>query len=184
MVARGPSVRLAICPVLTQPETASPSSRPPRRPSRRSIIPAAALAASRPDPLCIDFPAGPAALGIVDRYSPSRHRPGTARVNGTSDRWRESRAAASIFQRYRADVAPVVGFLAVGGAAVAEEPRRIGVGAKAEILHPADAGGSKAGGDVAGQIEQGVTGSRRGLEKALVGSVVGFEAGHEFRPDL
>jgi hypothetical protein len=46
----------------------------------------------------------------------------------------------SVDQRDRVDVPAVIGFGAVGRAAIAEKPRRIGVGAKPEVLDRADAG--------------------------------------------
>ncbi len=59
-----------------------------------------------------------------------------------------------ISQRDRIDVAAVIGFAAVGGAAEAEKLRRIGVGAQAEILDMADAGPRQARRHIAGKIEQ------------------------------
>src|SRR5215813_11720016 len=79
---------------------------------------------------------------------------------------------------------PVVGLGAMGGAAVAEEPRRIGIGAVPEVLDPADAGGGEAGGDIAGKIEQGVPRPRRRAEETLVRAVLGLAVGDEFGPGL
>src|SRR5262249_54939805 len=66
----------------------------------------------------------------------------------------------------------------------AEEPRCIGIGAVAEVLEPAHAGGGEAGGNIAGKIEQGVLRRRRGPEESFVRSVLGLEAGDEFGSDL
>src|SRR5262249_56680506 len=87
-------------------------------------------------------------------------------------------------ERDGVDVAPVVGLVAVGAAAVAEEPRGIGIGAVAEVLDLAHAGGGEAGGDIAGKIEQGVLRRRRGPEESFVRSVLGLEAGDEFGSGL
>src|SRR5262249_25114712 len=87
-------------------------------------------------------------------------------------------------ERDGVDMPPVVGLGAMGGAAVAEEPRRIGIGAVPEVLDPADAGRGEAGGDIAGKIEQGVLRPRRGAEEPFVRAVLGLEAGNEFGPDL
>src|SRR5260370_2318307 len=88
------------------------------------------------------------------------------------------------YERDGVDVAPVVALLAVGRAAVAEEPRRIRVGAVPEVLDPAHAGGGEARGDIAGKIEQGVLRSRRRAEEPFVGPVLCLEASDEFGPDL
>src|SRR5689334_18501052 len=58
-------------------------------------------------------------------------------------------------ERDGVDVAPVVALVAMGGAAVAEEPGRVGIGAVPEVLDSAHAGGGEARGDIAGKIEQG-----------------------------
>src|SRR5262249_54571470 len=58
-------------------------------------------------------------------------------------------------ERDGVDVAPVVGLVAVGGAAVAEEPCRIGIGAVPEVLDPVDAGRGEAGGGITGGGGQG-----------------------------
>ena len=68
------------------------------------------------------------------------------------------RLCALTCQRYGTDVTPVVAFVQVARAAIAEKSRRIGVSAKAEVLDPIDAGGCQACGDVSGQVEQGVAG--------------------------
>src|SRR5262249_57108037 len=87
-------------------------------------------------------------------------------------------------ERDGVDVAPVVGLVAVGAAAVAEEPGCIGIGAVAEVLDPAHAGRGEAGGDIAGKIEQGVLRLWRRSEESFVRSVLDLEAGDEFGPDL
>src|SRR5262249_58729763 len=87
-------------------------------------------------------------------------------------------------ERDGVDVAPVVGLVAVDAAAIAEEPRCIGISAVAEVLDPADAGGGEAVGDIAGKIEQGVLRRRRGPEESLVRRVRDEETGDEFGPDL
>src|SRR6266481_2859745 len=97
----------------------------------------------------------------------------------------ESRATGSamlIFQRYGIDVTPIVFLAAVGRPAIAEEARRVGISAVAEVLHLADAGGGEPGGDIAGKVEQGMVRPRRSPEKTFVRPVVGLEPGDEFRP--
>src|SRR5262249_25647214 len=89
-----------------------------------------------------------------------------------------------VCERDGVDVAPVVGLVAVGAAAIAEEPRCIGIGAVAEVLDPAHAGGGEAGGDITGEIEQGGLRRRRGPEESFVRSIPGLEAGDEFGADL
>src|SRR6476659_3794851 len=87
-------------------------------------------------------------------------------------------------QRDRVNVPPVVALLAVGRAPVTEEPRRIRIGAVAEILDGADAGSSETGDDIAGKIEQGVLRRRRGPEVSFVRRVRDEETGDEFGADL
>ena len=87
-----------------------------------------------------------------------------------------------IFQRYGIDVTPVVFLAAVRRPAEAEKARRIGISAVAEVLDPADARRGQAGGDIAGKVEQGVTGPCRRLEKPLVRPIIGLEPSDEFGP--
>src|SRR5262249_50458054 len=72
----------------------------------------------------------------------------------------------------------------MGGAAVAGESRRVGIGAVPEVLDATDAGGGEARGDIPGKIEQGVLRRRRGPEESFVGRVRDEETGDEFVPDL
>src|SRR5262245_5204393 len=186
-VARRPSLRPAIWPAPAQPDNASPNTRTPMRRTRRLRPTDAASMTRQPDPLCIDFPARPAIELVV-----------AARTRRNADRrtsqeeWITSLAAgpgrkggaALICERYGIDVTPVVRLAAVGRPAVAEKPRCIGIGAVADVLHAGDAGGGQAGGDVAGEVEQRMARPRGGPEKARIGSVIGLEAGDEFRSDL
>src|SRR5258706_16356711 len=87
-------------------------------------------------------------------------------------------------QRDGVDVAPVVALLAVGRAAVTEEPPRIRIGAMVEILDAVDAGSSETGDDITGKIEQGVLRRRRGPEESFVRHVCDEETGDEFGADL
>src|SRR5258705_8821701 len=87
-------------------------------------------------------------------------------------------------ERDGVDVPPVVALVEVGSAAIAEEPCGVCIGAVAEILDGADAGGGEAGNDIAGKIEQGVLGPWRWLEKPFGREVLGPEAGNQFGPDL
>src|SRR5262245_29602999 len=68
-VVRRVSVRLAIWPLLTQPDAATPSSRTPTVPKRRCTPTRVARATGRPNPLCIDFPA---TRQLVEIFQPSR----------------------------------------------------------------------------------------------------------------
>src|SRR3954447_15173569 len=70
-------------------------------------------------------------------------------------------------QRDGADLAPVVGLAAVGGAAIAEEAQ-IRVGAKREILHPVDAGAIEPRRHIAGEIEDRMAFTCRRHEEALI----------------
>ncbi len=78
----------------------------------------------------------------------------------------------------------VVGLAVMGRAAEAEKPAGVGVGAQLEILHAAQAGALEPRGDVAGEIEQGVAGARRGDEKAGVRAIRGGEAADEVGADF
>ena len=69
----------------------------------------------------------------------------------------------------------VVRLLAVDRAAIAEKGLVVGIGAAPDILEAADAGCGKAGRNIAGKIEQGVTGTRTGLEEPLVDCVCRLE---------
>src|SRR5580700_5241568 len=81
-------------------------------------------------------------------------------------------------------MAAVIGLGAVGGAAEAEKPLRIGIGAKPDILDVADARPGQPRADIAGKVEHGMTvaGGRR--EEAVAGGVLGVKAGNEIGADL
>src|SRR3984957_11864985 len=95
-----------------------------------------------------------------------------------------STAAALADQSDRIHMAAVIGLGAVGGAAEAEKPLRIGIGAKPDILDVADAGPGQPRADIACKVEHGmaVAGSRR--EEAVAGRVFCVKAGHEIGADL
>jgi hypothetical protein len=71
-------------PPFAQADSANPNSRAAIAPQRRLLPAGGALAARRPDPLCIDFPAGSAACvssapARNERGDPPKH----PRINGT-----------------------------------------------------------------------------------------------------
>src|SRR5579862_4153823 len=92
--------------------------------------------------------------------------------------------AASAGQRDRIHVAPVIGFGAVGGAAEAEKPLGVGIGAKPDILDVADARPGQPGADIAGKVEHGMAVACGRREEAVAGRVLGVEAGDEIGADL
>src|SRR5579859_5602544 len=59
------------------------------------------------------------------------------------------------------DVASVIGFAAMGGAAVTEKPRRVRVSAGIEVFDLRQAGAAQPRRDVAGQVEQRMARTRR-----------------------
>src|SRR5580700_8754444 len=81
-------------------------------------------------------------------------------------------------------VAAVIGLGAVGGAAEAEKPLRVGVGAKPDILDVADARPGQPRADIAGKVEHGMAVAGRRREEAVAGGVFCVKAGHEIGADL
>src|ERR1700688_2012519 len=96
----------------------------------------------------------------------------------------ERAGLASAGQGDRIHMAAVIGFGAVGGAAEAEEPLRIGIGAKPDILDVADARPGQPRADIAGEIEHGVAVARGRREETVAGGVFGVEAGKKIGADL
>jgi hypothetical protein len=83
---------------------------------------------------------------------------------------------ASSRQRDGVDVAAIIPFAAVGGATEAEEARRVGIGAQIKVLDVPDSGSLEAGGNVTGEIEQGMAGTRGGNEETLICLPLGGKA--------
>src|SRR5580704_17570473 len=81
-------------------------------------------------------------------------------------------------------MAAVIGFGTVGGAAEAEKPLRIGVGAKPDILDVANARPGQPRADIAGKVEHGMAVAGRRREEAVAGGVFCVKAGHEIGADL
>src|SRR5580658_8999747 len=81
-------------------------------------------------------------------------------------------------------MAAVIGFGAVGGAAEAEKPLRIGIGAKPNILDMADAGPGQPRADIAGKIEHGMAVARCRREETVAGGVFRVEAGKKIGANL
>src|ERR1700730_7049425 len=77
--------------------------------------------------------------------------------------------AASGGQGDRIHVAAGIRLGAVGGAAEAEKPLGIGIGAKPDILDVADARPGQARADIAGKVEHGVAVARSRCEEAVAG---------------
>src|SRR5262249_62036301 len=73
------------------------------------------------------------------------------------------------------DVAPVVRLGAMGGAAIAEKPGRIGIGAQTQILDLVDTSKLEPHGDIAGEIEHGVAIAGCRCEKPMARRVLGAE---------
>src|SRR5580692_10492074 len=92
--------------------------------------------------------------------------------------------AASVGQSDRIHMAAVIGFGAVGGAAEAEKPLRIGIGTKPDILHVADARPGQPRADIAGKVEHGMAVAGSWGEEAAAGGVFCVKAGHEIGADL
>src|SRR3989442_14472461 len=78
----------------------------------------------------------------------------------------------------------IVIFTPVDGAGVVEEIPRIGIGAVPDVLDAAQASTGEASADVAGEIEQGMTGASGDLEEPLVRRVGRRKARDEFGSDL
>src|SRR3972149_8002130 len=78
----------------------------------------------------------------------------------------------------------VIQLVPVRRAAKTVESVGFGIGAQAEVLEICDAGARNAGGDIAGQVEHGVTGIGRGCEEARIVRIGGDKPRDEFRPDL
>src|SRR5580700_11307636 len=91
---------------------------------------------------------------------------------------------ASAGQSDRIHVAAVVGFGAVGGAAEAVKPLRIGIGAKPDILDMADARPGQPRADIAGKVEHGMAVACGRREEAMAGGVFGVKAGNKIGADL
>src|SRR6185437_5329457 len=87
-------------------------------------------------------------------------------------------------ERNGVDVAPIIGFAAMGGAAVAEKPRRIRVGAGIEVFDMRQAGAPQPRRDVAREVEQGVPGTGRGREEWTGLAILGGKAFDQIGPDL
>src|SRR5580693_459175 len=92
--------------------------------------------------------------------------------------------AASAGQSDRIDVAAVVGFGAVGGAAEAIKPLRVGIGAKPDILDMADARPGQPRPDIAGEVEHGMTVACGRCEEAVAGGIFRLKAGNKIGADL
>src|SRR3984957_1908932 len=84
----------------------------------------------------------------------------------------------------RIHMAAVIGLGAVGGAAEAEKPLRIGIGAKPNILDVADARPGQPRADIAGKVEPGMAVARRRREEAVARGGFGVKAGNEIAADL
>ena len=72
---------------------------------------------------------------------------------------------------------------AVSGAAEAEKSLRLGIGAKPDILDLLNAGPLEPRGNVARQVEQGMTLARRRTEVIRAGFIPGRKAGDEIGAD-
>src|SRR5580700_568918 len=95
-----------------------------------------------------------------------------------------SAAAALAGQSYRVHMAAVIGFGAMGGAAEAEKPLRIRIGAKPDILDVADARPRQPRADIAGKVEHGMAVACSRREEAVAGGVLGVKAGNKIGADL
>src|SRR5580698_238736 len=87
-------------------------------------------------------------------------------------------------QHDRIDMPPVIGFAAMGHAAVAVELLGIGVGAGAEIRDRSDSCSGEAGRDIAGEVEHEMAVAGGGGEEPPVGGIGGDEAVHQVGADL
>src|SRR5580692_6700719 len=92
--------------------------------------------------------------------------------------------AASVGQSDRIHVAAVIGFGAVGGAAEAEKPLRVRIGAKPDVLDLADARPGQPRADIAGKVEHGMAVACRRCEEAVARGVFGVKAGNKIGADL
>ena len=93
-------------------------------------------------------------------------------------------AGRLIGQRDRVDMSAVIRFCPVGGAAVGIELRRVGIGAKAEVLDGRDLGPAQSGNHVAGQVEHRVARTARRLEEADRVGLDRDETVHQVLADL
>src|ERR1700729_882391 len=82
------------------------------------------------------------------------------------------------------DMPAVIGLGAVGGAAEAEKSLRLGIGAKPAILDLLHAGPLEPRGDIARQVEQGVTFARRRTEEIRAVFILRGEAGDEVSAEI
>src|SRR6185295_3605621 len=69
-------------------------------------------------------------------------------------------------------------------APVAEEPLRFGIGTQPKIFELSDTHAANPFGDIAGEVEHGVSISLRRHEKACIAGIRRDEALDKFRPDL
>src|ERR1700685_300343 len=81
-------------------------------------------------------------------------------------------------------MAAVIGFGTVGGAAKAEEPLSVGIGAKSDILDVADARPGQPRADIAGKVKHGMAVACSRREEAVAGGVFGVKAGDEIGADF
>src|ERR1043166_6289732 len=81
-------------------------------------------------------------------------------------------------------MAAIIRLAAMRGASIAEEARRIGVGAKAEVLDALDSSTFETGPDVTGQVEQRVARAARLREEAFVVAIGAREPFDEFTAHL
>src|SRR5580704_5500809 len=98
--------------------------------------------------------------------------------------WAGCAGAASVGQSDRIHVAAVIGFSAVGGAAEAVKPLRIGIGAKPDILDMADARPGQPRADIAGKVEHGMAVARSRHEETVAGGIFCVETGNKVGADL
>src|ERR1700688_4978593 len=81
-------------------------------------------------------------------------------------------------------VTAVIGLGAVGGAAEAVKPVRIGIGAKPDILDVADTRPGQPRADITGKIEHGMAVARGRREEAVAGGIFYIKAGNKVGADL
>src|SRR5580704_7175135 len=92
--------------------------------------------------------------------------------------------AALTGQSDRIHVAAVIGLGAVGGAAEAVKPLRVGIGAKPDIFDMADARPGQPRPDIAGKVEHGMAVACGRREEAVAGGVFCVKAGNKIGADL
>src|ERR1700722_3298864 len=95
-----------------------------------------------------------------------------------------STAAALADQSDRIHMAAVIGLGAVGGAAEAEKPLGVGIGAKPDILDVAEARPGQPRADIAGKVEHGMAVARGRREETVAGGIFSVEAGNKVGADL